>query len=267
MMGRLGLIAGSGVLPLEFIKSAKEKDEKVIVFALEDMASPELEKEADRIFWVNFGQYKKFVFLLLKERIRRLAFVGKVQKNLIYEKEQHDSETKTALENLLDKKDTSIFNEITKRLRMVGIEVEDPSRYLAHLLPERGRLGREKPDHHLEADISFGFDIAKRIAGMDIGQTVIVKGGSVVAVEAMEGTDETISRAKKIAGEGCVMIKVSRPNQDMRWDVPTVGPDTIEKLAENGFSALAIEGGKMFFIEQEKALEMADKADIVVEVI
>jgi DUF1009 family protein len=266
-MSRIGLIAGKGALPLEFAHSVKNAGEKVIVFALEGMASPEIEKIADKVHWVNVGQYKKFVFLLLKERIRQLAFIGKVQKNLIYEREDFDKEANVGLKNLLDRKDTSIFEEITKRLRMLGIEVIEATRYLSHMLPEKGSLSQETPDAQLEADISFGRKIAKKIAGMDIGQTVVIKDKSVVAVEAMEGTDATILRAKEVAGEGCVMVKVSRPEQDMRWDVPTVGPDTMAKLIENGFKALAIESGKMFLLEKEKTLKMADEAKIVLEVI
>jgi DUF1009 family protein len=266
-MNRIGLIAGEGVLPLEFARSAKDKGEKLVVFALEGMASPEIEKIADKVYWVNVGQYKKFVFLLIKERLRQLAFIGKVRKNLIYERKGFDKEADVGLKNLLDRKDTSIFEEITKRLRMLGIEVIEATRYLSHMLPEKGRLSQTAPDARLEGDISFGHAIAKKIAGMDIGQTVVVKDKSVVAVEAMEGTDATISRAREVAGEGCVMVKVSRPEQDMRWDIPTVGPDTMARLIENGFTALAIEGGKMFLVEKEKTLKMADEAKIVLEVI
>ncbi|MFQ5952345.1 MAG: LpxI family protein [Candidatus Omnitrophota bacterium] len=266
-MGKIGLIAGSGVLPLEFIRSVKEQGDKVVVFAIQGMASPELEKEADRTYWLNVGQYKKFAFLLIKERVRKLAFVGKVEKSVIYDKENYDKEAREGLKKLQDRKDTSIFNEITKRLNSAGIEVIESTRYLSRFLPEKGVLSSAAPDSRVKEDISFGHNIAKKIAGMDVGQTVIVKDKSVVAVEAMEGTDETISRAKKIAGDGCVMVKVSRPDQDMRWDVPAVGLSTMTGLIENGFSALAIESGKMFLLEKEKMLEMADKAQMVVEVI
>ncbi|MGB2600337.1 MAG: UDP-2,3-diacylglucosamine diphosphatase LpxI [Candidatus Omnitrophota bacterium] len=266
-MGKVGLVAGSGTLPLEFVQSAKKEGDKVVVFALKGMAAAEIEDLADRTYWITAGQYKKFAFLLLKEMIRHLAFIGKVRKEVIYDDEALDDYTSKGLKDLKDKKDTSIFKEITKRLNMMGVEVIEATRYLSHMLPERGVLSRKTPDAELEADISFGYETAKKMAGMDIGQTVVVKGRSVVAVEAMEGTNATISRAKEIAGEGCVMVKVGRPDQDMRWDVPVVGPDTIAKLAENGFSALAIESGKMFLVEKERTLKMADDADIAVKVV
>ena len=266
-MAKIGLIAGSGSLPLEFVRSAKEKGEKVVVFAMEDMASRELDEVAEKVYWLKLTQYKKFMLLLLTERIRRLAFVGKVEKSVIYNVDNYGKEVSEGFKGLRDKKDTSIFDGITKHLRKVGIEVVEVTQYLSRLLPEKGVLSGSSPDSRVEEDISFGYDIAKKLAGMDIGQTLVVKGKSVVAVEAMEGTDATISRAGEVAGDGCVMIKVSRPNQDMRWDFPTVGPDTIAKLAESKFSALAIEGGKMFLVEKEKTLKMADEADITIKVL
>lgn len=266
-MAKIGLIAGSGVLPLEFVKSAKKEGEKVVVFALEGMAPAEIEELADRTYWVNVGQYKKFVFLLAKEMIRRLAFIGKVDKGLIYGKGTLEKEASEGLKALKNKKDTSIFEEITRRLNMVGVEVVEATRYLSHMLPEKGVLSSRKPDAELEEDISFGYETAKKLAGMDIGQAVVVKGKAVVAVEAMEGTDATVSRAKEVAGDGCVMVKTGRPDQDMRWDVPTVGPDTVAKLIENGFKALAIESGKMFLLEKEKTLQMADDAGLIVKVV
>ena len=121
------------------------------------------------------------------------------------------------------------------------------------------------PDKRIEEDILFGYDMAKKLAGMDIGQTVIIKGKSVVAVEAMEGTDQTIKRAGEVAGAGCVMVKVSRPDQDMRWDVPTVGVETIKKMTEQRFSALAIESGKMFIVDRQELLWTADNSNMVVQ--
>ncbi|MDD5633691.1 MAG: UDP-2,3-diacylglucosamine diphosphatase LpxI [Candidatus Omnitrophica bacterium] len=266
-MKKIGLIAGKGTLPSEFLRSAKARGEKVVVFALQGMASPELEKEADKIYWIGIGQYKKFLFLFLKERIRKLILLGKVEKSTIYQNENHDAQMKKALKGLKNKKDYSILRELTRRLGTIGIEVIDASGHLSHLLPSKGVITKTKINKAVEEDISFGYDIAKKIAGMDVGQTIIVKNKTVVAVEAMEGTDATVERATKIAGEGCVMIKVSRPDQDPRWDVPTVGINTIKKLAENKFSALAIESGKMFLLDKEDFLSLADAFGIVVKII
>lgn len=266
-MSRVGLVAGGGGLPIEFARSARQKGETTIVFAIENMASPQLNAEADRIYWLNIGQFKKFVFLLFKERIRRLALVGKVYKDVIYDKKIQDTASRGMLDTIRNKSDYSILQEITRRLEKVGIKVVDTSQYLAHLLPEKGLLTGVIPDDEIKEDISFGYGIAKKMAELDIGQTVIVKDKNVVAVEAMEGTDAAIARAYSVAGEGCVMVKVSRPNQDLRWDVPTVGPETVAKLAENGFNALAIESGKMFLLEKEKVIEIAKANNIAVSVL
>jgi len=265
--GKLALVAGEGNLPLEFIREAREKGENLVVFAIEGMASKEIDDLSDKVYWLDIGQYKKCIFLLIKENVRRLAMVGKVHKTVIYDSDDHDAELRSALKDLKNQEDYSILGEITRRLKQMGVEVIEGTRYLSHLLPEKGVLSREKPDSHIDEDIEFGYDIAKKIAGMDVGQTVAVKNKCVVAVEAMEGTDETIIRARETAGEGCVMVKVCRPNQDLRWDVPTVGPDTMAGLAENRFKALAIESGRMFVAEKEKTIELADSAGIVFKVL
>jgi len=269
-MERLGLVAGGGDLPKIFIRSVKEAGDKLVVFALKDIAAEDLNAEADRIHWLEIGQYKKFALLLLTERIRKLVLVGKVDKNVIYQKDGYDKEGADTLKNLKDKRnqnDYSILEEITKHLQKVGVEVIDGMKYLAHLLPEKGVLTKIQPDEKIKADIEYGFDMAKKTSGMDIGQTVIVKDKTIVAIEAMEGTDRAIERAYEVAGEGCCMVKVSRPNQDPRWDVPTVGPETMIKLSENKFRALAIENGKMFLIDKEKLVSLADTNNIVVEAV
>lgn len=265
-MKKIGLIAGGGELPLEFVRAVKKSGAKVIVFAIRAVASPELEKQADKIYWMNVGQYRKFAFLLITNGIHDLALLGKIDKNVIYEG-SYDKEARNALDKLKDKKDYSILGEITRHLGKICVKVIDPSPYLAHLLPEKGVLTQNLPDERIESDIRLGYDMAKKITDLDIGQTIIVKGGTVVAVEAMEGTDAVITRAGKIAGEGCVMVKVARPKQDMRWDVPVVGPQTVQKLCENRFSALAIENSKMFIVDKEKMKELADSANLVIKVI
>jgi DUF1009 family protein len=264
-MDKIGLIAGGGTLPVEFVRSVKKQGDQIVVFALNDMASPELDEEADTVHWLGTKQYAKFVLLLLKERIRKIAFVGKVDKSVIYRENELDKTSLEALKGVRNKKDYSILEEATRRLNQLGVEVIDGIKYLSHLLPEKGLLGKIAPGGRIEEDVKFGYETAKKLAGMDIGQTVIVKDKAIVAVEAMEGTDPTIDRAGAIAGKGCVMVKVSRPNQDMRWDVPTVGPETMSRLVNNGFSAVAIESGKMFLVEREKFLNMADENGIVVE--
>ncbi len=266
-MDKIGLIAGGGSLPAEFLKTAKRKGETSVVFAIQDMASADMLSGADKVYWIKVGEYAKLAFLLVKERIRRLGMVGKVRKNVIYEKDMYDLKGGTALKDFKDRKDYTILKGVTEHLKKFGVEVVKCTEYLSHLLPEKGVLGRVQPDERTKEDIEFGFSLAKRLAGMDIGQTLVVKDKTVVAVEAMEGTDATIKRAGEVAGEDCVMIKVSRPDQDLRWDVPTVGPDTMALLTQEKFSAIAIESGKMFLVDKGEFVSLADTAGIVVEVL
>ena len=263
-MAKIGLIAGGGSLPLEFLRSARRRGETVVVFAIREMAPPGLEEEADRVYHLEINQYRKILYLSFRERVRRLAMVGKIEKAVIFDRERQDAAAREDLNRVVDKKDYTILEEWTRRLKRVGVEVIDGREYLGHLLPEGGVLGRVAPDERVTGDMRLGFETAKKVAAMDVGQVVVVKDRAVVAVEAMEGTDATIERARSIAGEGCVMVKVSRPAQDMRWDVPTVGPDTIARLAEHAFSGMAIESGGMFFLERERAIRLADESRIAV---
>lgn len=266
-MKRIGVVAGGGTLPLEFISSAKERGSKVIAFAINGMADKKIEENADKTYWMDVGHYRKLLFLLLKERVRHIALIGKIDKNIIYEKRKYDKSGWKLMKNLENNKDYSILAEVTRHFKRFGIEVIDTKQYLSHLIPEVGVLSRAMPDRRIEEDILFGYNIAKRTAEMEIGQTIIVKNKAVVAVEAMEGTDMAMQRAGEIAGEGCVMIKVGRPKQDMRWDVPTVGLDTVNNLAKYGFSALAIESDKMFLVDRKEFLWIADNKNIVVQVL
>jgi len=265
-MKKIGLIAGGGNLPLEFIKQAIAREEKVVVFALEGMATEKIEQDAHKVYWIKIGQYARFAFLLVKERIRHLALIGKVDKKVLFN-EKYDTEAETVLKKLKNKEDYSILEEITRLLKKIGVEVIDGKKYLSHLVPKKGILSVIRPDEKIRGDIDFGYTIAKQIAGMDIGQTLIVKDKTVIAVEAIEGTDEVIKRASGLAGGGCVMVKVSRPEQDSRWDVPTVGPETMRLLAKNGFSALAVESTKMFLIDQQKTIDIANLNKIVLQVL
>lgn len=266
-MAKIGLIAGGGALPFEFVRSAKKKGDTVVVFAIRGMALSGLEKEADKTFWMDIGEYGKFGFLLIKERIRNIALIGKIDKSVIYDKMPRDKKYLAGIKSMKNKKDYTILRTVTEHLGRIGVKVTDGTQYLSHLIPGKGPLCRTVSDARVEEDIQFGYDVAKKLADMDVGQTVVVKDKTVVAVEAMEGTDAVIARAGQIAGEGCVMVKVSRPNQDMRWDVPTVGLHTMTVLAENSFSALAIESDRTFLLDREKFVEMAEKSNIAVKVL
>ncbi len=264
-MAKIGLVAGAGDMPVEFASSAKRSGDKVIVFAVEGISDKRLEEIAEKIYWLRLTQYRKLFVLLVTNGIRRLVLLGKFEKKIIYEKGRPRAQHSRQLTRLKDGKDYSILGEITRRLALIGVKVTDGLDHLGHLLVPRGVLTSTVPSETAEKDISYGYSVAKTLADMDIGQTVVVKNKTVVAVEAMEGTDKVIERAAAIAGEGCVMVKVSRPGQDMRWDVPVVGPDTVKKLTEGKFSALAIQSGKMFIINRQETVKIADASALAIK--
>lgn len=267
-MERIGLIAGRGELPIIFAKEARKKGSKVIGFAVKEMASPDFDNACDKVHRIAIGEFKKFLFLLLAERIRKIAMLGKIDKTLIYDKNvKRDEKAVKFLNTPEAKNDYAILDRITAEFKKVGIEVVNGSEYLSHLLPLKGVLTKTKPSEKEYEDILFGFGIAKEIARMDIGQAVVVKDKSVVAVEAMEGTDRAIERAAGLCRGGFTVIKVSRPKQDMRWDVPVIGPDTVRLIAEKKGRALAIEEKRMFLVEKDACLELADTNNISIVVI
>ncbi len=263
-MSKIGIAAGGGSLPVECARKAKEQGYTVIVIAVEGVASKELEQIADKIYWIKFGQFAKLIFFIMKERLKKLVLLGKISRQTIHKKTKYDAASEELFKKSGDKKDYSILKHATKHFSKVGVEVIDPTEFLTHLLVNKGVLTNISYDKSTQEEINLGLTIAKKIAELDIGQTVVVKDKTVVAVEAMEGTDSVIKRAYDISGEGCIMVKVARPQQDMRWDVPTVGMQTIELLKENKFKALAIEAGQMYVLEKEKFVKYAEENGIVV---
>ena len=267
-MERIGLVAGGGKLPVIFANEAKKRGAKIVAFGVEGITAPDFGEFVDKLHWIDPANFKiqKFAFLLIAERIRKIVLVGKIDKSLIFGKFGKNKDVSSVLTTAKDNMDYSILEEVTKRLAAVGVHVTDAIEYLKDLMPEKGVLTKRQPTAEESEDIKFGVKMAKEIARLDIGQTIIVKNKSVVAVEAVESTDDTIKRGGTISGGDFIVIKVARPRQDMRWDVPLVGLDTLETMLSSGGKVLAIESEKMFFIEKEKVVKEADlnEATIVV---
>lgn len=268
-MERIGLIAGSGDFPAIFAQEARKKGTKIIAFAMKDITSPDFGKFVDRIHWIDITKFQiqKFIFLLLAERIKKMVMVGKVDKAMIFKKVDGNKEIGEFLKSAKDSRDYSILEEVTHRFAKIGISVIDGLEYLSDLVPSKGVLTKRHPSESEREDIEFGMPIAKEIARLDIGQTITVKNKAIVTVEAMEGTDNTISRARELVGGDFTVIKVARPKQDMRWDVPLIGPDTIQAMIDNNARLLAIESGKMFFVEKARTIQLADSNDITIIVV
>ena len=261
-MERIGLIAGGGGLPVIFAKEARRRGVRIIGFAIKELTSPSLDNVCDRVHWFNTDQIKKFFMLLLMERIKKIVMLGKVDKSIIYNGMKKGEEELNALKGTEDKKDYAILDKVTAELTKRGIKVADGIEYLSDLLLPKGILTKRYPSQSENEDILFGFETAKALARLDIGQTIVVKDKTVISVEAMEGTNQTIDRAAKICGNGFVVVKVSRPQQDMRWDVPVVGPETVEVIVRNKGSVLVLEEKRMFLLEKETCKKIADKNNI-----
>jgi UDP-2,3-diacylglucosamine hydrolase len=262
---QIAIIAGSGKFPLFLARAAMSNSIKVIALAITSSADKTIEKIADKTYWVKLGQGKKLIEILKKEDIKYAVMAGKINKaTIIRHSIRLDEEARNILKRIKDKKDGTILLAIADRLKGLGIELIDSTLFLKNFMSGKGSFTKKKPDRKQQQDIAFGFSIAKRISGLDIGQSVIIKDKSVIAVEAIEGTDKAVIRAGQIAGRGTVIVKVSKPSQDMRFDVPTVGLGTLKAIKLSGASVLALEAGEVLMLEKEDMIKEADKMGICI---
>lgn len=267
-MGRIGLVAGYGELPILFADAAKSKGDTVIAFGLKGLTSEELAAHVDKMHWLEWGGLKKGLLLLAVERIGQIALLGKIKKDTFLKNDdQLDDEAKKIFGKNKDKKDYVLLNELSKLLQSVGVKIIDLSTYLGHLIPSKGTLTKKEPTESEWADIRYGEHIARELARFDIGQTVAVRDKTIVAIEAVEGTDETIKRAGAFAKSGFVVVKMARPEQDMRFDVPLVGLDTLKGAIDSGASALALEEKKTLLMNKDEMVKLADGKNVSIVVI
>ena len=258
----LGLIAGNGKFPLVFIKQAKKKGEKIVAIALHDETDKSIESLADKTYWINVGQLSKLAEILKKENIKRCVMAGQVKHTKLFSVKP-DLKAIALLAKLKSKTADSILSAVCDELKKDGVDFLPSDIYLTEFIAKKGNLTKIKPDKEQNEDIGFGFKIAKEIAKLDIGQTVCVKDKSIIAVEAMEGTDECIKRAGKIT-DNFIVVKVARPNQNMRFDIPVIGLKTVETLKESKVSVLAVESGKTLILEIDEVLKKADENKICI---
>jgi len=261
-----GLIAGNGRFPFLVLEGARSQGIEMTVIALKEEASPELEKTAKRLHWVSLGELSKAIELMQKEGVKHAVMAGQVKHNKIFSSIRPDWKLAKLLFSLPRKNTDSLIGAVAKVFEEEGIQLVDSTLFLRPLLPEAGVLTRRAPNEHEAADIEYGLAIARHIAAKDIGQTVVVADRACVAVEAMEGTDETIARAARFAdGKPLVVVKVSKPRQDMRFDVPVVGLPTVESMKQAGATALAIDANRTLLFEREQLIAMADAAGLAVQ--
>jgi DUF1009 family protein len=215
---------------------------------------------------VSLGDLSKAIALMQGEGVQRAVMAGQVKHNKIFSAIRPDWKLAKLLFSLPRKNTDSLIGAVAKVLEEEGIQLVDSTMFLKPLLPAAGVLTRRAPNEHEAADINYGLGVARKIAAMDIGQTVVIADRACVSVEAMEGTDETIERAARFAeGKTLVVVKVSKPQQDMRFDVPVVGLPTIESMKKAGATALAIDAERTLLFDREKLIELADAAGIAIQ--
>jgi DUF1009 family protein len=264
-MKKLGLIAGTGDLPKVIATEAKAKGYTVVAIALESLAERSLSSYVDEIKWVNVGKLQKIIETLKKYDVKEVVMAGKVSKSLLYKgKVIPDLRAIKLIFSLKDRSDNSILLAIAKEAEKEGITLLTITSLTSRLLAPEGVFTKDSPTKDEWKDIAFGWRIAKEISMLDIGQTVVVKNQAVMAVEAIEGTDEAIKRGGRLAGRGAVVVKVSRPNQDMRFDVPVVGLDTLKAMIEVRARVLAVEAKKNIILDKDKIIDKAKEASIAI---
>jgi UDP-2,3-diacylglucosamine hydrolase len=261
-----GLIAGNGRFPFLVLEGARSQGIEMAVIALREEASPELEKTAKRLHWVSLGELSKAIDLMHQEGVKQAVMAGQVKHSRIFSAIRPDRKLAKLLFSLPRKNTDALIGGVARVLQDEGIQLVDSTLFLRPLVPEAGVLTRRAPNEKEAADIVYGLAVARKIAGMDIGQTVVISDQACVAVEAMEGTDEAIARAARIVGgKPLVVVKVSKPRQDMRFDVPVVGLPTIEQMKSSRATALAVDAGRTLLFDRTKLIEQADAAGIAIQ--
>ncbi len=261
-----GLIAGNGDFPFLVLEGARSRGIEMAVIAIREEASPALERAAKRLHWVSLGELNRTIELLHQEGVNRAVMAGQVKHNKIFSAIRPDWRLAKLLFSLSAKNTDSLIGAVARVLADEGIQLVNSAEFLGSLLPPEGVLTRRAPDDAEAADIAYGRRIARQIAGLDLGQTVVVRDCACVAIEAMEGTDETIERAARLTGGlRITVVKVSKPQQDMRFDVPVIGVPTIEVMRRSNATALAIDAGRTLLFDREALIRAADDAGISIQ--
>lgn len=264
---KIGLVAGGGRLPLILAEEIRRLGNDLVIISLSKDVEQELRALSSKFYHINVGQVKKIIETLSKDNVDGVIIIGKIPKSVIFKPFGFDSKALKILSRLKDKSDLSIFKAIASEFESAGLTLMDQRTYLGKLLPSKGVLTKRHPSETEAMDIEYGITIAREIARLGIGQAVAVKDKTIIAVEGIEGTDEMILRSGSLCSEGITIVKTAKPDQDFRFDVPTVGPNTIDALISSKAKTLAIESGKVFVIDIETTVLKADQAKICIAVV
>ena len=265
-MGPLGLIAGQGEFPLLFAQAAQALKRPVVLFGVEGYTDKRVQGFTSEAHYVGLGELGRLLDLLKQKKIKQVVFAGGVPKKQIYDPSfKLDSTAQHFISGTRNKGDDHILRAFGLLLKArCGVSVMDSRSLLKNSLAPKGVLTRRTPEPKELEDLRLGFKTAKHVGKMDIGQTVVIKDGVVLAVEALEGTDQAIRRGGELGHGGVVVVKVSKPGQDMRFDLPCVGPETLETLQQASSRVLGVEAGKTILISREKTIETADKLNMTI---
>jgi UDP-2,3-diacylglucosamine hydrolase len=268
LVARIGLIAGNGRFPFLALQGARDLGHEVTVIAIKEEAFPDLEEAASKagaaLHWISLGQLGKCIKLLKGAGISQAVMAGQVRHVKIFSGIIPDFTLLAVLKRLKARNTDALISAVADVLRDEGIELLNSTLFLAPLLARAGVLSQRAPDEEERADFEFGYRMADAIAALDIGQTIAVRHKAVVAVEAMEGTDQVIERAGRLAGRGVRIVKVAKPKQDMRFDVPVIGLATIQAMRAAGASALSIDAERTLILDGEHVFASANEASIAI---
>jgi UDP-2,3-diacylglucosamine hydrolase len=260
----IGLIAGGGRFPFMVASSARKRGARVVAVAHLGDTDPALADVVDKITWIKLGQLGKLISSFKKDGVRKALMAGTITKSRMFGRVRPDLKGLSLLSRIAILHDDGILRGLATELAKEGVEIISSTHYMPELLAPKGCLTKKKPGKKQEEDIQFGWKVAKELGRLDVGQCVVVRDRTVLALEAIEGTDETIKRGGRIAGKDAIIVKVSKPNQDLRFDVPSVGIETIKVMSEVKASVLAVEAGKTLIFDGPEMLDYADKLGISV---
>lgn len=263
-MATIGLIAGGGRFPLLLAESARAAGHRVVAVAHVNQTDKDLEPLVAACTWVKLGQFGKVLEALKAGGAEGVVMLGGITKARFFRDAMLDGLGVKLLAQVAVRSDDNLLRTFARFLEEQGMPVVDPTPYLADRLAPEGVLGRHQPTEEEWADARFGLELARAVGRLDLGQTVVVRQRCGVAVEALEGTDACIRRGGELAKEGAVVVKAVKPHQDRRFDLPAVGPDTIDTMREAGCRVLAVEAGATLVMDQTEMIRRADRAKIAV---
>ncbi len=259
----IGLIAGDGELPVKHAQAAAEQGYDLFAISYSPSNRRQLEKYCKKVFPCGPGEVQKAVDLMTNEGVSQITFLGKVSKGILFRNLRLDSRALRMLKAASRLNDNSVMLYIIEDLAKDGISVLDQTLFIKELFPKKGVIGRIQPTEEQMADIKYGFQIAKGIGRLDLGQTVVSQNKMILAVETIEGTDRAIERGCRLGNGKATVVKVSKPEQDRRFDMPAVGLRTLKTMKKYGANVLAIEAGETFAVEIDKMIEFVDKNNMV----